>query len=71
MSTQYRYRLNSTGNNSTSLGNCEVCGTHVSDVFLQVEQRSYTHPVSNAESWTHEGCHDYFGHEDCLKSKQR
>jgi hypothetical protein len=72
---KYRYRLRSTGHSSDRYGNCEVCGNRCSDVFIQVEEVQYEIPQEGDKpveiSWTHYGCQTIFGHEDCLKSKQR
>ena len=69
ISPVYRYTVRNTGYNSNTLGDCEVCGKHVSEVFSQIEERQYINPVRGL-SWTHAGCHSLFGHESCLKSKQ-
>lgn len=68
---QYKYKVSTTTQNSSVLGACEVCGNACSEVFIQTETRAYINHVSSTESHTHYGCFDYFGHEGCLKSKQR
>ena len=72
----YRYTLKRTGKNSNYLGNCEICGKHCSEVFHQIEEQAYNKDKIDAEQgfngigWTRYNCHDYFGHELCLKAKQ-
>ena len=61
----YKYAINSTGGSSAKYGNCEVCGKHASEVFLQIEERKYS------EGYTHFKCNSYFGHRECLESKRR
>lgn len=74
--SQYRYQIRSTGHSSSRYGNCEVCSQYCSDVFIQIEEQQYT-PTEDEKHlgkeviWTHYGCQTIFGHEDCLKSKQR
>jgi RNA polymerase-binding transcription factor DksA len=68
---KYRYVLKSTNDSSMKYGVCEVCGQHVSEVFHQIEERHYTIDSLNYEGWTQHDCNSYFGHEECLKSKQR
>lgn len=73
----YRYHLTTTGDNSNHYGPCDICGGHCSEVFHQVEERSYKRDkLDRAEGfkgigWTHHNCNDYFGHKDCLEGKQR
>jgi len=69
--SEYKYRVASTGGNSSSYGNCECCDNPVSEVFHQVEERKYFNPISQKESYTHHNCRDYFGHRDCLEDQQR
>lgn len=66
----YRYRLSSTGANSATHGSCEICNTHCSEVFMQVEERFYVVELG-LEGWTQHGCNTYFGHEACLRSRRR
>jgi hypothetical protein len=48
------YTLKSTGHGSTRFGNCEVCGRHCAEVFVQGKDRTeYT-----------------FGHDKCLKASR-
>ena len=61
----YRYRLTNTGHSSARFGPCEVCGLHVSEVYIQIEQREFE------SGWTGYECFSYFGHEACLRGKQR
>lgn len=67
----YRYRLNSTGYSSTRYGLCEICSKYASEVFFQIEERKYYNGVRDEMSWTRNKCHSYFGHRECLESKQR
>lgn len=64
--TEYKYKLSRMGASSDKYGPCEVCDKHVSDVFHQTESR-YT----DRGRWTFSGCHNLFGHEECLISKRR
>jgi hypothetical protein len=68
-----RYRLISTGSSSERLGDCEVCGEHVSEVFRQVEERfySFVHNGEVSEGWTQHECRSFFGHEACLLKQRR
>lgn len=70
---QYRYNLSSTGESSSAYGVCEVCGKHATEVYSQSEERYYKfeHNEKVYEGWTHNKCKDYFGHKECLESKQR
>lgn len=45
-------RLKSTGHSSLRLGPCEICGQHVSEVFMRL---------------TEDGLDYVFGHEQCLR----
>jgi len=79
----YRYQLTSTGHSSSRYGNCEVCGEHASEVFIQSEHRRYV--VSDIEDlledpalyvggelgWTANGCHYLFGHRGCLIDRRK
>lgn len=67
----YRYKLTSTGHSSARYGPCEICDTHVSEVFIQTEQRQFSVPGVVENGWTGYQCFTHFGHESCLKSKQR
>jgi len=51
------YRIKSLGASSSQFGPCEVCGAHVSEVFLQV-------------GMTRSGG-DLFGHRACLVAARR
>lgn len=72
---EYRYNLRSTGHSSDRYGNCEVCNTRCSDVFIQVEEVQYEIPEEKGNppkiSWTRADCKTLFGHKECLESKQR
>jgi len=63
---KYRYNLKSTGESSSRYGVCEVCKNNCTEVFYQVEEQEYQN-----NKWTRYDCHDLFGHEECLKSKQK
>lgn len=65
---KYRYTLKSTGHSSAKFGLCEVCGKHVSEVFVQTEMQFYEDEFGSG--WTYYECEDYFGHERCLRSKR-
>ena len=65
---KYRYSLTSIDESSQKYGNCDICGEYVSDVFYQKEERHYK--FKQYEGWTKNKCHNYFGHKDCLISKQ-
>lgn len=75
--SKYRYKVSSTNNNSHSYGNCEVCGKHCTEVFVQTEEREYMLPDiiaierNTKYGWTQHECKTIFGHEKCLLSKQR
>lgn len=62
---QYKYRMMEIGETSKKYGNCEICGRYVDNVYTQVEERAYKY------GWTLQGCHDYFGHKECLESKRQ
>lgn len=69
----YQYKLTSTGSNSGKLGNCEVCNKVVSEVFNQIESRTYS--FIDAKGINHTGntlnnCHSLFGHRECLEALQ-
>ena len=70
---QYRYDLSSTEGSSQQYGNCDICGKHASEVFIQSEKRHYKIERDGfyREGWTKNKCNDYFGHKECLESKQR
>jgi len=63
--SKYKYKLISQKESSAKYGLCEVCGKFVSEVFHQIESRKYE------DGYTYAGCKDYFGHKECLESKQR
>lgn len=71
----YIYRIENTGSSSARLGSCEVCDKHCSEVFYQVEGRTYLtdtlDDVSNQIAITHHECRNLFGHEDCLRRSRR
>ena len=55
-----RYRLIPTGYSSQRYGPCEVCKQPATEVFHQIEERTYV------LGWTRYKCHDLFGHKQCL-----
>ena len=69
----YRYNLKSTEDSSSKYGNCDICGKHATEVFHQMEERHYKieHEGQIYEGWTKHNCNNYFGHRECLESKQR
>lgn len=66
-----KYRIRSTGASSARFGACEVCETHVSEVFIQVESKAFAFvgDPTQIEGWARTGC--LFGHEACLISKRK
>jgi len=56
-----RYRLTKMNKSSARYGNCEICGKHVADVYLQSVEHE-----SSYGGWI-QGIRT-FGHEECLKS---
>lgn len=70
----YRYNLLSTNESSQKYGNCEVCGKHATEVFLQSEERYYTIERDGNiiyKGWTQNKCKNLIGHKECLLNKQR
>ena len=63
--TKYRYRLIPQHASSDKYGKCDICRKFVSDVYHQIEEKNY-----NVTEWTHAGCFDYFGHKECLETRQ-
>ncbi|ADQ06492.1 hypothetical protein Calhy_0755 [Caldicellulosiruptor hydrothermalis 108] len=64
---KYRYALSSTGGSSHKYGNCEVCGKHATEIFVQTEYKRYEFEHNG---WKYEGWRlvdMVFGHEECLK----
>lgn len=70
MSENYRYKLSSLNESSNRYGNCDVCGKHASEMFIQTEEKEYTRPDGN-KGWTQHECHQLFGHKECLENKRR
>lgn len=60
---ELRYRLSSTKHSSQRYGNCEVCGKHASEVFVQVEEIKIADEVGR---W-YRKTGTIFGHEECLR----
>ena len=68
----YHYKLSSTNLSSNTYGVCEICGKHVSEVFVQTETRYFFNIITKNISLTHAGCHPTrFGHKECLLSIRR
>lgn len=73
---RYVYRIKTTRQSSKTLGSCEVCQEHASEVFYQVEGLTYrTDDLDDCGPGKILICHlntqNLFGHEACLKSKRR
>ena len=66
----FHYKVISTGESSAKYGNCEICGKRCAEVFHQIESSDYTDYEGN-HSRTYYNCHEYFGHKECIESKQR
>lgn len=66
----YYYKLISTGKSSHSFGHCEVCKKHASEVFHQIEERTYIRHTGEIGK-TFAGCHDLFGHKSCLLKQRK
>lgn len=62
----YRYRLSRLHATLDKYGVCEICGKFVADVFHQTEARR-----TSQGTWTHSGCHNIFGHYNCLMDARR
>lgn len=80
MAEQYKYVLASSGYSSARYGNCEICGKHCSQVFIQREARWINYDdaarralkTDDAGGWTYYKCvPTMFGHEACLVSSRR
>jgi len=67
----YRYKIKSTGSNSNKFGLCDVCKKHVSETFIQQEQKSFYSYETNQTELTHAGCITRFGHYECLQNIRR
>lgn len=68
----FAYRLKSTGHSSERYGNCETCGQHCSEVFMQTETRGYRYPDTALMSYTYHNTNGaLFGHRECLIRRQR
>lgn len=64
----FRYRIYETGSGSQKFGPCEICNEHVSSTYHQVEEFWIE---GDDGGWTQFGCHNIFGHRECLASKRR
>lgn len=64
----YKYILTTTGHSSSKYGLCEVCGEYASEIFHQIEMKRYLIENNDNvfEGWTNYGCHNLFGHKECL-----
>jgi len=60
-----KYKISSLGGSSDKYGKCEVCGKHVSDVFIQQPYEQFTGPDGEVCWETKESI---FGHKECLLS---
>ena len=67
----YKYKLSSTDGNSSNYGVCDICNKNATEVFHQIEKREYFNPITKKISLTQHNCKSYFGHKECLESKQR
>ncbi len=63
---RFSFRLRKLNGGSDKYGNCEVCNRHFDTGYLLVKQRVYYSALKKAESLTHHGCNDTFGHKDCV-----
>jgi hypothetical protein len=61
-----RLTVKSTGYSSDLYGDCEVCGSHCSEVFTGLKERSY-HWIDGSERWRYVSLK--FGHKDCLSDR--
>ena len=63
---EFAYKLESAGFSSHQCGNCEVCGKHATEVFIQVKYKHYKFERNGKtyEGDSHQGT--TFGHEQCL-----
>ena len=61
MVNEYRYTLKNMNESSAKYGPCAICGKHTSEVYHQTEERQ-----TKFYKWTTSGCHNLFGHKDCL-----
>ena len=59
----YRYKLRQQHMSSDRLGNCEICGKFVADVYSQSREHLFS-IGDGKEHWAYDG--DAFGHEKCL-----
>jgi len=66
---EYGYRMSNTNSGSERYGPCEVCNRNTEMVYHQVECRRYIH--GHEQGWTHDQCHNLFGHRDCLISRRK
>jgi hypothetical protein len=63
------FRLRNLQASSARYGACEICGEHVSEVFIQTRYRPLTEGERARVTGVHEGC--TFGHETCLRAIQQ
>lgn len=65
---QFGYRLVKADGGSSKYGPCEVCDKAPDTTYHQIERRAY---LSGGKlKWTNHGCHDLFGHRECLEQMQ-
>jgi hypothetical protein len=67
----YRYILTETGYSSSRFGPCEICGEHVSDEYIQREQRRCYCSAKQRYYWTYNGMRCHFGHKKCLQTARK
>jgi hypothetical protein len=67
----YRYRIRSTKLSSAHFGACEICQTHASEVWIQVEERFFTFLHVTGERSTHPKYDDFYGTSGCLPGRHR
>lgn len=66
------YRMRSTGTSSATLGPCEVCKLHCSEVFIFTEMRGFNNPETGMMGYTYHGAQSQiFGHRECVLAKQK
>lgn len=59
---EYKYNLRQQHASSDKLGNCEICGKFVSDVYSQSKEHKFM--FGGKEHWAYDS--DVFGHKECL-----
>lgn len=66
------YRISSTEKSSHAYGPCEVCGEHVSEVYIQASMLYFEGDAKDRiRSFFHYSGDEYlFGHKECLEGKR-